>query len=131
MARSRPKVLDAERIVLRDKSGRIRIEISAAMGSSSLRFFDAEMKPRAELVLSDEGVAGLQFSDMDGIPRIIISLDPDDDHTATPAISLNGKDGRGSIVTYISPDRKHSIAFRNNDGKLKYSIPPQSEKENK
>lgn len=119
-----PATLEAERILLRDKMGRVRIELSAAKDYPLVRLFDDQAHARIELALATDGAAGFQLLDDAGTARIVVALDVDAPHTSTPTISLNGRAGEGSIVIYVSPDGVNKIAFYNKERRLTFSIPP-------
>ncbi len=112
MAEQPAKVVEAERFVLRDCQGRIRADLGPGEASSiALKLYDGQGNCRVELVVAKDGAAGLQLWDEQGMPRVILALDPDQPCVAAPSLSLNSKDGRGSVMLSVAPDGSPSVDF--------------------
>ncbi|MBI1913441.1 MAG: hypothetical protein HYS12_01595 [Planctomycetes bacterium] len=108
------KVIEAEKFVLRDSSGKVRAELGdLGHDSIGLRLFDGEGRERAVLLVAKDGAVGLQLSDDTGFPRAMLGLDPDSPHIATPVFSLNSREGIGGLALYVSPDGVSGLDFRN------------------
>ncbi len=61
-AREHPRTLDAERITLRDKAGRVRTELIADRDGPGLTLFDAEGTERARVHAADDGTTTLNLA---------------------------------------------------------------------
>jgi hypothetical protein len=85
-----PKVIEAERIVLKDGNGVQRVVMAADIGSGpNLSFFEADGKIRLGMGRGPFGATALSLSDKKGKGRITIQLDQDD----RPSINVLDKDG--------------------------------------
>jgi hypothetical protein len=91
----KPKVVEAERFVLRDSSGNVRAEIGISTRQvAALKLYDGAGRCRVELLVTKDGTSGLQFQDQDGTPRVVVYLDQVEQQTGNPCLSLVGKDGK-------------------------------------
>lgn len=87
---SEPKVIEAERIVLKDRDGVQRIVMAADLGSGpNLSFFEVDGKVRMGLGRGPLGATALSLSDRKGKGRITIQIDQND----APSINVLDKDG--------------------------------------
>jgi hypothetical protein len=122
-SRGGSQVIEAQKLILRDEHGKVRVILSAESPNVGIRLLDSKEKSRIQLTLSDEGAMGLQFFDDAGTARMVAALDPDSEYTATPTLALSSKGGNGSIVAYASSDGVNSIAFYDKSKKLAFLIP--------
>jgi mono/diheme cytochrome c family protein len=84
------KVLEAEKIVLRDADGKVRAELAlGGGGGASLALFDAEGKRRTRLAVLADGTASLDLFDQGGNGRAVLQVRPDGE----PRLSLYDKNG--------------------------------------
>ncbi len=91
----KPKVLEAERLILRDAAGYVRAEIGTNdRHVVSLKLCDDRGSCRAELLVTKDGTSGLQFYDSLGKPRLVLYLDQLEALAASPSISLMDREGR-------------------------------------
>jgi hypothetical protein len=70
-----PKTIEAERFVLRDAAGKVRMEIAVRKdGSAGMHIFDPEGRKRVGLSVMKEGAAGLGLSDENGEQLVALDL---------------------------------------------------------
>jgi hypothetical protein len=112
-----PKVIEAEKFVIRDSTGTVRAQLGD-LGDDSigLCLSDREGRRRAELLIGNDGTLGLQLWDDNEIPRVILSLDSDRPDIATPALSFNGRDGLGGMSLSVGPDGDSMLSLRDREG---------------
>ncbi|MEE8492448.1 MAG: tetratricopeptide repeat protein [Nitrospirales bacterium] len=107
------KVVEAEKFVLRDSSGKIRAGLSVGSdGKVGLAFADKDGKIRAGLGITSDGSPGLALADKDGTRRAGLAIGVD----GTVRLDLADKDGKPraelAVLDYGSP----VLFLRNNDG---------------
>jgi hypothetical protein len=118
-----PKVVEAEKFVLRDSTGKIRAELGEGEGSAiGLKLFDGNGRCRAELVVASDGGSGLQLRDDNGKLRVILSLDQDEATVATPSLSMNARDGKNGVNLLVT-SYDAALVFRGEDGKVICELP--------
>jgi hypothetical protein len=107
----RPKQIEAERFVLKDKDGKVRARLSTAPdGSPMLALLDAQGRDHLMLHGSIDDTATLSFYDH-GQPRVTLSS------TNTGAAGLNfyDKHDRSATGLYLWPDSTTGLGLRNGE----------------
>jgi hypothetical protein len=97
-----PKVVEAERFVVRDTRGKISATLGAGSGTTTpaLSLADQNGKLRAGLAVLSDGAVGLVLADKDGNLRASIGLAAD----ASSQVILYNKEGRGGAGLIVRAD---------------------------
>ena len=106
-------VVNAEKFILRDSSGKTRASLSVGPdGKVALALADKDGKIRAGLGVTSDGSPGLALADKDGTRRAGLGVGVD----GTVRLDLTDKDGKPraelAVLDYGSP----VLLLRNNDG---------------
>ena len=116
-----PRVLEAERFVLRDAAGRARAELGMdGEQSVSLRFKDADSMPRLT-VGTENGSALLVVNEQGGKVRAGLVTLP---HGA-PALTLYDAAGKARAELTLNREGAPALAFYDRDGFGTFSTPKQ------
>jgi hypothetical protein len=98
------KVVEAGRFVLRDAAGQVRAELGVNdRNVVALKLCDDRGSCRAEVLVTKDGTAGLQFYDALGRPRLVLYLDQLEELSACPSIALIGRDGQVVVELPAKP----------------------------
>lgn len=114
------RVVEAERFVLRDATGKVRAELGLRDGRPGLALFDEKGERRAQLAMLPDGSSSLTFYDRDGNARAVVRVGPEGD----PHLDLREADGKvraGALD--VSPDLAAQTAVapavRERNGRLR------------
>jgi hypothetical protein len=130
-----PKTIEAERFVLRDAAGKVRMEIAVREdGSAGMHIFNPEGRKRVGLSVMKEGAAGLGLSDENGEQLVALDLIEEEgarlglrDATHRNNIVLRSMPTddafigilgpKEEILTYMgtSPEGRSAVTVRNRD----------------
>ena len=86
--RPKPRIIEAEAIILRDKQGTNRAMLTTATGTPAMFIYDSEGVARLEMSLGLDDAPTLTFYDSKGTTRMLWSLQEDD-----PQVTLWDADG--------------------------------------
>jgi len=113
------KVVETERLILRDGEGRIRGEFSTGRDRSpTLWLFDQEGVRRAELSLLPNGAPGLRLFDEREAIRVDISL-----LEGQPTMSVRDKAGTDRAKLVVTHDGEPYFQLRDTTGNVIWSTP--------
>jgi len=131
------ETLEAERLVLRDRDGRKRLELATEEGGLVQTFLDKAGKPRLTLSVDDNGYAGIGFMGNDGKLRLNLSLDSDGEASlsgfgdaksptislvvlkdGSPMVSLHDKRGNQRVGMYVAPDNSVGLTLYDSESKV-------------
>src|SRR5262249_9028970 len=104
-----PKLIEAERFVVRDASGKMRVLLGdTGTGVPALIFFDEREKTRALLgIRADSGLAQLVLADSQGAERAAVGVGRD----GAPFVALLDPDGKSRAMMRIAPDGEPFLAL--------------------
>lgn len=114
------RVVEAERFVLRDGSGKVRATLATLDDNRvALFLYDQDERPRAGLGLRADGGVGLTLYDRAGRPRTALSP------LADGGVGLHLYDQRGErrAGLALKPDGTPSLEFLDEDGKSLWRAP--------
>ena len=118
--RSSTRVVDAERVVIRDKEGRLRAELGVdASGLPGLRLRDARGREQVALQVSSDDFATLSLNDR-GEPRV--SLDSSADGSA--ALRFYDRAQKSSSALFMWPDSTAGLTFNLGRESLMMGVQP-------
>ncbi len=104
------KVIEAEKFILRDASGRVRAELRAPRGGpAGLVLEDGVGRVRAAFTLAVDNTPGLLFLDQAGKLRVTLQLQAPGD---APILWLADKDQKARIKLSLSADGSPSFGLR-------------------
>ncbi len=114
--RAVPKVVEAERFVLRDTRGKILATLGTEASGTSLSVYDQNGKPRAGLSVIADGAPVLVLFDQNGKDRAGLVLGAD----GTPALALLDQNGKRRAVLSTLVDGRPGLllADQNEKGRL-------------
>jgi hypothetical protein len=113
------KVVETERLIIRDGEGRLRGELSTGRDRSpTLWLFDKEGTRRAELSLLPDGTPGLRLFDQRETIRIDISL-----LEGHPTLSVRDKAGKDRAKLVVTQDGEPYFQLRDTTGNVIWSTP--------
>jgi hypothetical protein len=113
--RSTPKVVEAERFVVRDTNGAPRGVWDSSAGGVGL--YDDGGKPRAMLVLGPDGTPRVTLADQSGKPRVSLGVAAD----GTPRLVLTDR-GLKPRVTLGVESNGSGLALLDEAGRLRGSV---------
>jgi len=135
-----PKVVEAQRFVLRDASGTVRAELSAVEGEAGLVVLSPSGKFRAELTAVEDG-AGLVIFGPRGEVRVAVGVDADGEPSLNLcdgdpasragltrltdgawAVCLSGPGGQGRVMLTVEPDGAAAVYLNDQDRKARASL---------
>jgi hypothetical protein len=103
-----PNTIEAERFVLRDAAGKVRMEIAVREdGSAGMHILDPEGRTRLGLVVTKEGAAGLGLSDVKG--EQLVTLDLIEENGAR--LFLRDAKRRNNVVLQTMPTENACISI--------------------
>lgn len=105
-------VVEAERFVLRDRSGKARAWLNVSDGSVNLALADTDEKSRALLYVTADGTAGLALRDKDWARRAGLYVLAD----GSPGLSLADKEGGRRATLAVLPDGSYGLILATKDG---------------
>ncbi len=105
--RAVPKVVEAERFVLRDTKGNILAIMGTEASGTSLSLYDQKGKPRAWLGVTADGAPVLALFDQNGKDRAGLVLGAD----GTPALALLDQNGKRRAVLSTLVDGTPGLLF--------------------
>jgi hypothetical protein len=140
----KPKVVEAERFVLRDSQGKMRAEWTLEDGDIVQIFYDEKGKPRLEMGVAANDSVGLMLLDQEGHPRLDLSLDQDGsaglagfdkkslaprftlgvEADGLPAQSFSDSKDVPRIEIIIDPHNKPTITLWGSKRELLFRAPP-------
>jgi hypothetical protein len=69
-----------------------------------------------------DGSSGIQFTDGQGKPRVILALDRDQPYVGSVTLALNGK-AQGGISLWVTEDGRCSLDFIGAAGETLFELP--------
>ncbi len=115
-----PKVVEAERFVLRDTKGKILATLGAeASGLLALVLYDQNGKARAVLGVVADGRPVLSLLDQNGKDRAGLGLLPD----GVPTLSLLDQNGKDRATLAVKADGTPALGLFDRDGKVIWRVP--------
>ncbi|WHZ22024.1 MAG: hypothetical protein OJF47_001136 [Nitrospira sp.] len=113
------KVMETERLILRDGAGNLRGEFSTGRDHSpTLWLFDKEGTRRAELSLLPDGTPGLRLFDERETIRIDIGL-----LESQPTLSIRDKTGKDRVKVVVTQDGEPYLQLHDTTGNVIWSTP--------
>ncbi len=110
-----PKVVEAERFVLRDTRGRTRATLDAeGSGTLALSLYDQNGKIRASLAVEADGTPRLDLVDQNGKQRVALNVVKD-----ASALVLADQNGKGRISLTVLPGGRPDLALSDQNGKTR------------
>ncbi len=124
MASRVPKVVEAERFVVRDENGAVRAELGPNLLGYGLHLFDADGKTRASLAMGPQPLqsVGLKLSDTGGKTRATFSVMAVPGFEAvggTPHLNLVDANGTPRITAWLLADGSASLEVADVEGKTR------------
>jgi hypothetical protein len=134
-----PRVVEAERFVLKDALGRERAVLGTDQERVGLRLLDQAGKTRAALDLGGTGLPGVDFFDEKGTRRVVLGVGKADNpflflmdgpkgkqvqlsvYKAVPQMALTDSEGRRRVVATV--DQEPLLQLLDAGGKAVYTKP--------
>ncbi len=109
----------APKLFLYDQNGKTRAMLSVlADGTPGLALFDQNGKGRAGLLLLASGAPGLGLHDQNGKNRLLLSVGADD----TPGLALLDQNGKERARLTVVPDGSPSLGLFDQSGKVRAAL---------
>lgn len=108
----RPAVLEAEQLLIRDASGRVRVAVKPLDGATILTFRDHLERDRLALGVLDDGTPVLSVYDGERRRRLALGVLAAD----SPGLRLYGKDGVPRLTLVIARDDRPALQLTASDG---------------
>jgi hypothetical protein len=118
-AQTAPNVVEAQKFVLKDESGRIRAELLSQGGGPSLVYYDREGNRRANFSAADDGSAWLHFTDKDknSVFAIVVGA------TGVGHMHLACPDGQIRFLLSLTNELLPTMTLRDQKGNLLWEAP--------
>jgi hypothetical protein len=115
-----PRVLEAERILVRDEAGKVRITLAAWPGKMPvLTFLDEANRVRMTLSVRDDGSPAISLNDRNGSVRLMATSQPDD----SASLSVFDRDGKIRIAVNSNLSGAPRLSFHDATGKPVEELP--------
>jgi hypothetical protein len=120
--RADEKVVEAERFIVRDKDGKVRLWMGMnPSGTPSLTLFDKDQKSRLMMILAPDGKPEIVLRDESGRGGVGIGSTRD----GAMVLSISDKDGRAYVSLSLAPDGKSALTFRKQgETRLEIAVSP-------
>lgn len=118
MADNVPEVVEAQRFVLRDASGKVRAELSAVEGGAGLVFFGPRGEVRVAVGVDADGEPSLHLCDGSPASRAALCRMSD----GAWALSLSGPGGQSRVALTLEPDGAAGVSLIDQDRKVRASL---------
>jgi len=113
-----PRVVEAERFVLRDTKGKVLATLGTEASTPSLALFDQNGKTRAVLMVLANGAAGLFVDDQNGKTRVLLGVGAD----GTPAVSLLDQNEKRRAALGVGADGTPLLSLADQNEKIRAEL---------